>query len=499
MSNLVSLRDNERYRPDVVGLACGKIAAARERLGLTEGEFGQELGRFLTWEPSADIVHSWERAAAPPPGDVLAACDILSPADSSVGVDEVTAAVSETETDRAQLLAEPGPTAMASLWNDLLQLSGTSHRTPKATFRTARDIRLQALSVADRTRRPSALADLYLVAGGATALMASAAFDLHRWDAAEQLCRSAISYAELTDNNSLLTWTIGLAATLANWRDEPDVALNYFQRGISQAPPGVPSIRLRYIAARSYALIGDVSAVQSLVHDSERDYDASGSYRDLMSDEVGGEFSFGTARAAACLAAGWLDLGQGQEAARAAQRAIDDLTSLPPSRQPLSQVLGAQIDLATAHVISGELDGAAEIVTNSVSTAHMLRNTSLAGRLTRTHAALNSEALQGSTPALELGEAVRALITYQAADSESDAPTTRLCQSRSTADRQILLGLNLSNSTCRRSCPTSCDTTNHAHEQWWSLPAMCQGIHAIAEAATIDGRRRRGVQRPEPK
>jgi hypothetical protein len=51
----------------------------------------------------------------------------------------------------------------------------------------------------------------------------------------------------------------------------------------------------RYNAARSYALIGDVPAVRALVDDADRDYAISNSQRDLMADEVGGEFAFGTA------------------------------------------------------------------------------------------------------------------------------------------------------------------------------------------------------------
>jgi tetratricopeptide (TPR) repeat protein len=435
VSNLVDLRNRGRYKPDVMGLACGKVAATRARLGLTEDEFAEALSRLLSWEPSAEIVGSWERAAAAPPGDVLAACDILSPPDPSAITDEIAIAADEAKADRAHLLAEPGPTVISSLWDDLRQLAHGRHRTPRDAFRAARDIRFQALGAVERTRRPTSLADLYLITGASTALMASTAFDLHRWDAAELMCQSAISYAELTGNDSLLAWTIGLAATLANWRDEPDTALKYFHRGIAIAPQGVPSVRLRYIAARSYALIGDVAAVQTIADDAERDYAASNESRDLMADEVGGEFDFGTARAAACLAAAWLDLGQGQEAAEAAQRAIEDLTALPSGRQPTSQVLGAQIDLATAHVICGELDGAAEIITNSVSTANMLRNTSLAGRLTRTNAALTSSALQGNPVARELGEAVRALIIYQSADSGSGAPGPSLSRSQPSADQ----------------------------------------------------------------
>ena len=280
----------------------------------------------------------------------------------------------------------------------------------------------QALSVAEHSRRPSALSDLYFVVGASTALMASAAFDLHRWDISERLSQSAISYAEITGNNSLMAWTVGLAALLANWRDEPEIALSHFRQAVEIAPPGIPKVRLRYIAARSYALLGDVAGVRQVVDDANRDYDDSTSRRDLMGDEVGGEFAFGMPRAAACVAAAWLDVSRGREAAESAQRALAELTALPLSRQPISQVTGARIDLATAHVMCGELDAAAEIITDSVSTASMLRNASLAGRLTRVRAALNAGKMHASPAAQQLSETVGGLIRYQSAGPESASP-----------------------------------------------------------------------------
>jgi hypothetical protein len=68
--------------------------------------------------------------------------------------------------------------------------------------------------------------------------------------------------------------------------------------------------------------LGDVAAIRQVVGDAETDHEDS-SRRDLMSDELGGEFAFGTPRAAACIAAAWLDLGQGQEAADSAQWAAE--------------------------------------------------------------------------------------------------------------------------------------------------------------------------------
>ena len=79
MSKLVDLASRTRYRPDVVGLACGKVTTTRIRLGLSYEEFAASLSHVLSWEPSADLVRSWERMTAPPPGDVVAACDVLSP------------------------------------------------------------------------------------------------------------------------------------------------------------------------------------------------------------------------------------------------------------------------------------------------------------------------------------------------------------------------------------------------------------------------------------
>jgi hypothetical protein len=423
VSKLVDLASHARYQPDLVGLACGKVAATRARLGVSYEEFAVALGRLLTWEPAPGLVQSWERAAAPPPGDVIAACDILAPpsAPGDMDMDDIAIAAAEVDADRLDLLAEPAPVTISSLWDELTRLAGSANRTPHDCFTTARSIRSQALSIAEHTRRPSSLSDLYLVVGSSTALMASAAFDLHRWDVSERLSQSAISYAEVTGNKSLLTWTAGLAALLANWRDEPDVALDYFRQAVDKAPSGIPKVRLRYIAARSYALLGDVVAVRQIVEDAERDYDDSTSHRDLMSDEIGGEFAFGIPRAAACVAAAWLDAGQGRDAADSAHRALAALTALPVSRQPVSQVTGARIDLATAHMMCGELDAATEIVTESVSTATMLRNASLTGRLSRAQAVLNSGKAHASPAAVQLFETIGGLIKYQS-DGTGSAP-----------------------------------------------------------------------------
>ena len=141
--------------------------------------------------------------------------------------------------------------------------------------------------------------------------MASSAFDLNRWDESDALAKSAASYANLAGHTSLQAWIQGLAALLANWRGEPDIALGYFERGVQIAPPGAPRVRLRYIASRSYALLGDSTSVTEVLASARSDQDDVGKHADSLSTEIGGEFAFGPARAEACAAAAWLDLGKG--------------------------------------------------------------------------------------------------------------------------------------------------------------------------------------------
>lgn len=435
MSKLVDLASHGKYKPDVVGLACGKVTATRTRLGLSRPEFAAELGRLLTWEPSPDIISSWERRAAPPPGDVLAACDVLAPqgvgltqvpADSDAGdldsfrisqlvVDVVASAANDADTEQLTLLSELAPEAIASLWQEMTAVA-RSNRTPWAAFSACRRVRSRALKLVDQTRRPATLSDLYLLAGTASALMASTAFDLHCWDASDRLAQSAVSFATLIGNDSLKAWAIGLSALLSNWRNEPEAALTHFRDGLEIAPSGTPRVRLRYIAARSYALLGDFQSVRTVLDEARYDRDDATKCRDLMSEEIGGEFAFAPARAEACAAAAWLDLGRGEEAREFAQRAIAELAKIVPGCRPISQTLGSKIDLATAHIMSGDLDEAYEIVTGTIAAATNLKNASLAGRLARTRSVLISANHLDSSLARQLDEGIRELISAEFSD-----------------------------------------------------------------------------------
>lgn len=318
----------------------------------------------------------------------------------------VDVAADEADTDHLSLATEPGAGSLTWLWDESLQLARAANRPALGTFTAARIIRQQALELAGRIRRPGVVADLHAISGQATALMASTAFDLNHWDASAKLARSAVDYALLSGHASLQAWTLGLAALIANWRDEPDAALKLYHRGLQVAPRGTPRSRLRHIASRSYALLGDSAAVATVLREAGHDQDDAPHHRDSLSDETGGEFGFSRPRAEACAAAAWLDLGKGREARDAAGRAVSELTTLPSARRPLSQLNGARIDLVTACLVCGDRDRAEEAIQDVLELPQSARNMSLAGRMNRTHRTLLSQPWARDTRARQLADAI---------------------------------------------------------------------------------------------
>jgi hypothetical protein len=325
----------------------------------------------------------------------------------------VDAAAAEADADQLCLATEVNPESIDLLWEQSAEVARAANRTAFEIFTAARRVRCCALEMAKHAHRPGTLADLYVISGQATALMASTAFDLNRWDASASLAKSAVAHADLAGHASLQSWTLGLAALLANWRNEPDTALNHFFRGLQIAPPGTPRVRLRYIASRSYALLGDESSVGGVLAQARRDQDDAENHGDSLSDETGGEFAFSRARAAGCAAAAWLDLSRGDEAQEAAQQALSELTALPPGRQSLSQVNGVRIDMATARLLKRDLDGAAAVIRQVLSLPLSLRNMSLSGRLDRTRSVLASPCWVGDAQARHLNESIGAWLAAE--------------------------------------------------------------------------------------
>ncbi|MEV4820938.1 hypothetical protein [Micromonospora sp. NPDC049274] len=298
--------------------------------------------------------------------------------------------------------------SIETLQQDMRVLARSVGMAAFDTFSSARRLRDDARALADRTRRPGDLADLFVVIGQGAALMASTAFDLGHWNESATLARAATQYADLAGHASLKAWTYGLQMTLANWRTEPDAALSYFGRAMRVAPDGEPKLRLRYIAARSHALLDDPVSVAGVLDAAQRDSEAAQSRPDELAVTTGGEFAFGVARAAACAAAAWLDLRNDEQAAQYAGDALRVYQALPAARRPHSQINGTNIDMAAAHLHMGDKDAATEALRAVLALPPQRRNVSLTGRLDRMERLLNEAPWSGDAEARQLGERIAA-------------------------------------------------------------------------------------------
>jgi hypothetical protein len=286
---------------------------------------------------------------------------------------------------------------------------------PVEVFGTARRTRDLAQRLAECSRRPSELADLYALSGQAAALMSSIAFDLGHWDAAVTLAQSAGTYAELAGHTSLQAWTLGLRATLANWGHRPVEALRHTERALSIAPAGAPRVRLLHIASRTHALRGDAAAAAEVLAQAQVDRDTAESRPDELHDEVRGEFRFDDARAAACAGAAWLGLGDGRQAERYTLRALAYYEALPVAARPFSPVNGAWIDTAAARLLHGDLAGAGEALSPVLTLEPGRRNAALSGRLRSVEQTLRGPAWQPDAAAAQLAETIEGWLADTAA------------------------------------------------------------------------------------
>lgn len=310
---------------------------------------------------------------------------------SAVGLTGFAAQVAEVLEQRLEIFELDVDGDLPLQVDQAVKALARSNRPAAETLRSAQQVADRVARIADRTRRPAKLAAVHRTTGHLHALMASSAFDLGEWDACDRISNAAGIYASLGEDRSLQAWVLGLQASAANWRSDPDAALVYLEGAAALAPDGEPVLRVRAIMARSYALLGDSGALREVLRAIEAD--GPPSPEDRLPGHVGGEFSFGTARAAACLATACLDSGMGVESERWATRALEAMDATPLSKRSLSQVAGARIDLAAALLLSGQASEAVALL-ESVMKTSLVGNASIAGRLRRVRGMLAHQRYQ---------------------------------------------------------------------------------------------------------
>lgn len=338
------------------------------------------------------------------PGPLVAA-----PETATDGVEDLVLAAAEESREHADRLAVAGVDALAvdRLRDQVIALAGEfAVQAPAAVVPRARHLRRLACELLDRTPRPAQARELYLVAGAACGLLASASFDLGHRDAAAAHADAVWTYGGLIGHTGVQAWARGMQALLANWSGRPRQAQQLVSDGLRLAPGGGARVRLHGIEARAWSHLGDRGRTDAAVSAGLSALGDQG--EDELHEQIGGEFGFGPARHAWCVSSAYVQLGDGPAAAHHAMRAIALYQQLPPADRTPKAAAAAAADLAAAHLLQAELDGAEDVLRGVLTLPTQHRVESVRLRLTKVATLLRTPKLRGAPAARTLLEGIDA-------------------------------------------------------------------------------------------
>lgn len=322
--------------------------------------------------------------------------------------DLVLTAAAESR-EHADRLAVAGVDAVAvdRLRHQVLALAGEfAVKAPAAAVPGAQHVRRLACELLDRTPRPAQARELYLVAGAACGLLASASFDLGYRDAAAAHADAVWTYGGLIGHSGVQAWARGMQALLANWAGRPLLAQQLSADGLRLAPRGGARVRLQAIQARAWSHLGDRARTDAAVSAGLSALGDRG--EDELHEQLGGEFGFGAARHAWCVSSAYVQLGDGPAATHHASRALDLYQELPAADRTPKAEAAAYVDLAAAHLLQARLDGAEEALRHVLTLQPAHRVESVRLRLTKVAALLRTARLRDAPAARSLLEDIQA-------------------------------------------------------------------------------------------
>ena len=274
-------------------------------------------------------------------------------------------------------------------------------------FLAMRRVRNRIAEALGRRQWPRDAAELYLLAGCLSALMAAAATNLGYPEAAEELIRSGSAYATIIGHRPLMARLRLCAAYAAYWNGRPRDSAELARAGLQFLAGGQSTAQLHLFAGLAAARLGDAGsgarAIAAARAARERDQPERGD--ELL--EIGGEFGF--SRATQLYYAGFIlsESGRG-EAARELENAVARYEAGPgPGEQHSRKCeMLARAELALARLRAGALDAAADALAPVLALAPATRTAVQGQRLSVIGAELAQPIYRGSAPARELGEAL---------------------------------------------------------------------------------------------
>jgi tetratricopeptide (TPR) repeat protein len=236
--------------------------------------------------------------------------------------------------------------------------------------------------------------------------MAIGAYDLGYPEAAEELFRAAWVYAFAIDHHPLMARLRVDAANNVFW-NEPKRSLELASAALSyqDAGPNAAYIYLKH--GRAAARLGDADTARHSITEADEAREREHQDDDLLA--IGGEFNFSLASQHYLAGATLIELPGGErEAGAELERAIElyDQGPEPGEDHAQTSVMCAHIDLATARLRAGQIDGAIAALEPVLALPPSRRFTGLGRRLARVQSEIAAPIFRGSTQASDLEDQV---------------------------------------------------------------------------------------------
>ncbi|WP_424862891.1 helix-turn-helix domain-containing protein [Streptomyces sp. MMS24-I29] len=264
--------------------------------------------------------------------------------------------------------------------------------------------------------KPGEALQLHFLTGTTCLLLAHASQNLGDETAAMAQIRAAWTCADRADHNGLRAWVRGTAALIAEWSPQAQAALTHTQSALAYAPTGESRIRIAAIQARAAARIGDQQRARSsldvLRHAREEWPDADGL------EQFGGLLRFPTEKQAFYIGGTYTLMGNYAQAERHAAEAITLYEQGAPEAYSYGDVALARLDIVTARLALGEVEGASEELKKIFELPAQLRIRQLGTSVQKVAELLMHSKFDGNRTARELADAA---VSYRTMDIQPKA------------------------------------------------------------------------------
>ncbi len=268
----------------------------------------------------------------------------------------------------------------------------------------------------DGHQAPSQTRELFLLAGTSCLLLAHASQNLGDERSAMAQIRTAWTCAEKADHDGLRAWTRGTAALITEWSPHKQTAFLYTRQAMEYAPPGESRIRIAAIEARAAARIGDRESALAALNELQQAREQQTVPGGLS--QFGGLLTFPEAKQEYYIGGTYALLGEHKQAEQHAATAIALYENGPKKDRSYGDEALARMDIATARLAAGEVEGAGEQLQQILQLPPKLRIRQIGSAMQRVGDLLQQPRFAGSPSARELADAT---LGYQAIDTKPKA------------------------------------------------------------------------------